>query len=163
MTMLQRALERYPQEMARITRGHTIALTGGVTLHGCGLAAVRSSSVPSRAYTVNGHCICPDVSKAPDGRCKHRWAKALYSKALTYLIQNESDVPELPEPYSFPQWTRYKATYQGPQSAGHRVDGIAELIEDGLFYFSPATDDHGGWMAEYHEVALGPGIEGEVA
>jgi hypothetical protein len=108
---------------------------------------------------VNGHCSCQDASRAPAGRCKHRWAKALLVQALTHLAQHSDlSVEELPTPYAFPRWTKYEATYQGPESHGEPVNGIAELLEPGLFVFWP-TDKRTCWHCAYHEVALGPGIE----
>jgi len=156
----QQALAQYPKEAARITRGHAIAAQGGVHLDGHGLAAVQSQRHPETWYTVNGHCTCHDASRAPAGRCKHRWAKALFVQALTYLAQH-SDLPveELPTPYAFPRWRKYEATYQGLESGGAPVNGIAELLEPGLFVFWP-TGQRTCWHCAYHEVALGPGIEG---
>ena len=141
----QQALAQYPKEAARIRRGHAIAVQGGVHLDGHGLAAVQSQRHPETWYTVNGHCTCHDASRAPAGRCKHRWAKALLVQALT-------------TPYAFPRWRKYEATYQGPESGGEPVNGIAELLEPGLFVFWP-TDQRTCWHSAYHEVALGPGIE----
>jgi hypothetical protein len=113
----QQALAQYPKEAARITRGYTIAVQGGVHLDGYGLAAVQSQQHPETWYTVNSHCTCRDTARAPAGRCKHRWAKALLVQALTYIAQH-TDLPmeELPTPYAFPRWTKYEATYQGPES-----------------------------------------------
>ena len=115
----RQALAQYPREAGRITRGHAIAVRGGVHLDGHGLAAVQSQRQPETWYTVNSHCACQDASRAPAGRCKHRWAKALMVQALTRLAQH-SDLPveELPTPYAFPRWTKYEATYQGPESHG---------------------------------------------
>ncbi len=88
----RQALAQYPREAGRITRGHAIAVRGGVHLDGHGLAAVQSQRQPETWYTVNGHCACQDASRAPAGRCKHRWAKALMVQALTHLAQH-SDLP----------------------------------------------------------------------
>jgi hypothetical protein len=157
--MQQRALEQCPGEAARIQRGHDIAAGGGVQLYGPGLAEVQSQRQPATWYTVNSHCMCQDASRAPQGRCKHRWAKALMVQALTYLVQHsEPPADLLPQPYAFPRWTKYEATYQGPESGGEPVNGIAELLEPGLFVFWPA-DQRTCWHCAYHEVALGPGIE----
>src|SRR6266478_598028 len=95
--MRQQALAQYPQEAARITRGYAIAVRGCVHLDGHGLATVQSQRQPTTWYTVNSHCACPDASRAPAGRCKHRWAKALLVQALTHIAQH-SDLPveELP-------------------------------------------------------------------
>jgi len=153
------ALARHPKEAARIQRGHSIALHGGVRSYGSGLAEVQSQSHATIWYVVNGRCYCPDSGRAPQGRCKHRWAKWLLVWAQTYLAQQSgTPIPEAPDtPYNFPGWQRYEATYQGPLTAMQPVNGIAELLEPGRFFFQP--DDGGyGWEATYHEVALGPGI-----
>jgi hypothetical protein len=71
----QQALTQYPKEAARITRGHAIAVQDGVHLDGYGLAAVQSQRHPETWYTVNSHCTCHDASRAPAGRCKHRWVR----------------------------------------------------------------------------------------
>jgi hypothetical protein len=155
----QQALAQYPKEAVRITRGHAIAVQGGVHLDGYGLAAVQSQQHPETWYTVNSHCTCHDASRAPAGRCKHRWAKALLVQALTHIAQHSAlPVEELPTPYAFPRWRKYEATYQGPESGGEPIDGIAELLEAGLFVFWP-TGKRTCWHCAYHEVALGPGIE----
>jgi hypothetical protein len=38
------------------------------------------------------------------------------------------------------------------------VNGIAELLEPGWFFFQPSAGGD-GWECAYHEVALGPGLE----
>src|SRR2546423_8758355 len=86
----QQALAQYPKEAARITRGYAIAVRGGVHLDGHGLATVQSQRQPVTWYTVNSHCACPDASRAPGGRCKHRWAKALLVQALTHVVQHSA-------------------------------------------------------------------------
>ena len=155
----QHALAQYPQEAARITRGYTIAVWGGVHLDGHGLATVQSQRQPETWYTVNGHCPCPDASRAPAGRCKHRWAKTLLVQALTHVTQHSAlPIEGLPTPYAFPRWRTYEATYQGPESGGELVNGIAELLEPGLFVFWP-ENKRTCWHCAYHEVALGPGLE----
>jgi hypothetical protein len=157
--MCQRALAKHPEEAARIQRGYAIAVEGGVHLSGVGLATVQSQRQPETCYTVHSQCTCWDATWAPDGRCKHRWAKALMVQALTYMAQ-QSEAPDdvLPRPYDFPQWTKYEATYQGPESGGEPVNGIAELLEADLFVFWP-EGARTCWHCAYHEVALGPGIE----
>lgn len=81
-TLAHQAATRYPGEQARIDRGLVIALNGGVTFAADGTALVRSQRDPEVVYTVNGHCDCPDATRVPDGRCKHRWAKTLTRRAL---------------------------------------------------------------------------------
>jgi hypothetical protein len=101
----------------------------------------------------------PDASRAPAGRCKHRWAKALLVQALTHVTQHSAlPIEGLPTPYAFPRWRTYEATCQGPESSGKAVNGIAELLEPGLFVFWP-TDKRTCWHCAYQEVALGPGLE----
>ena len=75
------ATTRYAGEKARIDRGLVLALNGHVTIHADGTASVQSGTDAEVTYTVNGHCDCPDASRAPEGRCKHRWAKCLVKRA----------------------------------------------------------------------------------
>jgi hypothetical protein len=167
-TQLTSALERavrvavaqYPDETLRIQRGHAIVCQGGVRLFGNGLAQVQSQRHLDTSYVVNGHCRCPNSRYVIEGRCKHWWAKCLLVWAQTFLAQTtDVRIPEAPEtPYTFPQWTRYAATYQGWQSAMQPVNGTAELLEPGWFFFQPEAGGE-GWECAYHEVALGPGLE----
>jgi hypothetical protein len=80
-TLAAQAATRYAGEAARIDRGLVIALNGGVTLQADGTALVQSQKDAEVVYEVNGHCDCRDAANAPDGRCKHRWAKTLTSRA----------------------------------------------------------------------------------
>jgi hypothetical protein len=80
-TLATQAITRYPGEQARIERGLLLALNGHVTLREDGTATVQSGSDAEVRYEVNGHCDCADFTRAPDGRCKHRWAKALVKRA----------------------------------------------------------------------------------
>jgi hypothetical protein len=155
------ALSHHPKEAARIQRGHAIALQGDVRCYGSGLAEVQSQSQSQTTtwYVVNGRCYCPDSGRAPQGRCKHRWAAWVLTWAQTHLAQqNGASAPQAPKTlYHIPRWKCYEATYQGPCTAMQPVNGIAKLLEADRFFFQP---DHGGygWEAAYHEVALGPGI-----
>ena len=80
-TLERAARKAYPAEHGRLMRGLVLALNGHVTLHADGTASVKSGSDAEVVYTVNGHCDCPDASRAPEGRCKHRWAKCLVKRA----------------------------------------------------------------------------------
>jgi hypothetical protein len=154
------AVAQYPAEAGRIQRGHAIVRQGGVRLSGSGLAEVQSQHHPATWYVVNGGCCCPNSRYAPQGHCKHWWAKRLLVWAQTAYAQTTTRrIPEAPAtPYAFPRWTRYAATYQGPQTGMQPVDGIAELLEPGWFFFQPTASED-GWECAYHEVALGPGLE----
>lgn len=79
------ALAKYPGEQARIERGLQLALAGHVTLLRDEKVAIVRSADGRRTYTVNGFCECLDFSRAPEGRCKHRWSKALTVKARKFL------------------------------------------------------------------------------
>lgn len=116
-TLAARAKTRYPDEQARIDRGLVLALNGHVTLHADGTARVQSGSDAEVVYTVNGCCDCADAQRAPAGKCKHRYAKALVKRALQ------------------PTHTRvaYHATYQGQH-------GQAIRDEFGSVYFHGDDD-----------------------
>jgi hypothetical protein len=154
------AMAQYPDEAVWIQRGHAIVRQGRIRLSGSGLAEVQSQSHPDIWYVVNGCCRCPNSRYAPQGRCKHWWAKRLLVWAQTAHAQNTVlDIPQAPAtPYDFPRWTRYAATYQGPQTAMQPVNGIAELLEPGWFFFQPEASED-GWECPYEEVALGPGLD----
>jgi hypothetical protein len=117
-----RATERYPGEQARIERGLLLALDGHVTLHEDGTAMVGSASDSEVWYWIErGTCDCPDFSRAPDGRCKHRYAVALVRKAQTQMAA--------------PTYTRvaYHATYAG-------APGMAIRDEQGAVWFVGETE-----------------------
>ena len=82
-TLAAQARTRYAGEHARIDRGLVLALNGAVAIREAdGAALVQSASDPEIAYEVHqGHCDCPDFERAPEGRCKHRWAVCLVKKA----------------------------------------------------------------------------------
>jgi hypothetical protein len=156
------AVAQYPTEAAQIQRGHAIVRQGGVRLSGSGLAEVQSQHQPATWYVVNGGCGCPNSRYAPQGHCKHWWAKRLLVWAQTAYAQTTTRrIPAAPgTPYAFPRWSRYAATYQGPQTGMQPVNGMAELLEPGWFFFQPIAGED-GWECAYHEVALGPGLEAD--
>ena len=84
-----RAKTAYPAEHVAIERGLQIALGGGVTLRADGMAIVQSQSHPGDTYRINGRCTCRAAAEAPEGRCKHRWAKS-----LTIWARQRSPEPE---------------------------------------------------------------------
>ena len=72
------ALERHPDQRARIEKGATIVLLRSITpdprYHGC--FNVESESEPGRFYSVDhgvGVCQCPDQQRR-GVRCGHLWA-----------------------------------------------------------------------------------------
>lgn len=160
--MRMRALAAYPNEEARINRGHAIAAQGGVTLLSNGMASVASQTYHDTDYTVNGSCICRDYAVAAAGRCKHRYAASMHRKTLEYLMSHVDEPLEgqnhsMPS-YDFPTlWTRFYATYSSP---GLHVNGIAERQGDGSFLFTPEGETS-SVPCQYYELALGPGIEDE--
>jgi hypothetical protein len=155
-TMRLRAVDTYPAERARIDRGHMLALSGYVTLQDDGTATVLSGSLPDTWYHVNGFCPCRDYVVAPRHRCKHKWAKALLTKAYTALHQHrEEPLEDTACPYSFPDtFTTFAATYVGH---GARINGTARRVDDREFSFTPEGLETGTRCA-YQDVALGPGI-----
>lgn len=80
------ARTRYAGEAKRIGKGLVIALNGGVTIATNGTATVQSASDPEVVYHVSTDvCDCPDFERAPDGRCKHRYAVCLVKRAQKAL------------------------------------------------------------------------------
>lgn len=90
-----RASDRYPSDTARIGNAVKLIRTDMVHIQADGSAHVQSRRIPSLVYHVNGRCQCEAVSRAADRgdltyRCAHRWAKALYKKALLELTRLHS-------------------------------------------------------------------------
>lgn len=93
--MRLRALAAYPLERVRIERGFQLALTGQVELLPDGTALVQSQSASDTRYAVACACVCRDSAfHAPHGRCKHKWAKSIYTKAQQALHAG-AQVPSL--------------------------------------------------------------------
>lgn len=125
--LADRARTRYAGEAARIDRALVIALNHGVTLHPDGVASVQSSSNPEIVYHVaHGTCDCPDFSRAPEGRCKHRFAVCLVKKAQVQVA-------------SSPGRPTYYATYTTPD--GVVLQGTAQWVpDDDAWLFIDETD-----------------------
>ena len=115
-----RAIVTYPAEECRIWKGYLIAQQGGVALQNDGTAIVQSQTRPDETYHVNGACECKDT-RAPGGRCKHRWGKSIYKSAYKSMLTVQA-----------PQ--QYYATYYPP--SGDIVPGIAEWSAKGWLFTS---------------------------
>jgi hypothetical protein len=140
--MAERARTRYAGEAARIDRGLVMALNGGVTLHQDGTASVQSSSNAEVVYTVNGHCDCPDASRAPEGRCKHRWAKCLVKRAQQQVAEDKA------------QHTYY-ATYYAEHAT---YQGTAQYLDGQGWVFRSDEDDFTLAYADCGSLALGGNV-----
>lgn len=114
--LAERAKTRYPGEQARIERGLLLALNGHVALLPDGTATVRSGKDAEVVYHVTRHsCDCADVTRAPDGRCKHRWSVAFVRKAARPRVA-------------------YHATYKGEHGQAIRDEQLR------VWFQSDATD-----------------------
>ena len=138
-TLAARATERYAGEAGRIEKALVIALNHGVTLLPDGTALVTSQSDPEVVYEVrNGQCDCPDFSRAPDGRCKHRFSVCFVKKAL----KSDANAP------------RYFATYYAPDGEAHQ--GVATATGHGWLFV--ADDGLEPLFASTHALALGGNV-----
>jgi hypothetical protein len=75
------ARKRFPHSNDRIERAYALVHEGKVVLHPKDKTATVQSSDGTKAYTVNGHCDCPDAPRAPEGICKHKFAALILRKA----------------------------------------------------------------------------------
>jgi hypothetical protein len=75
------ARKRFPHSNERIERAYALVHEGKVVLHPKDKTATVQSSDGTKAYTVNGHCDCPDAPRAPEGICKHKFAALILRKA----------------------------------------------------------------------------------
>jgi hypothetical protein len=152
--LAKRAAEKYPYNVARITRAVEIILDGGVELRHDGSAIVTNHH---HIYAVNGSCPCVDFQQgnAPDNMCKHRWAKCLSARMEKEALA--SDV-----------WTDQDYIATATDRHGNTHNGIARLLgENGLRRFHPYAPD-GVVMRDYadlpaHQVCLGPLVLAVVA
>ena len=95
------ARKRFPHSNDRIERAYALVTEGKVVLHPATKTATVTSSDGSKAYTVNGHCDCPDAPKAPEGACKHKLAALILRKAVVLrqeLAQATAPVTVTPAP-----------------------------------------------------------------
>jgi hypothetical protein len=83
------ARKRFPHSSDRIERAYALVHEGKVVLHPKDKTATVQSSDGTKAYTVNGHCDCPDAPRAPEGVCKHKFAALILRKA-TVLVKTLS-------------------------------------------------------------------------
>jgi hypothetical protein len=114
-TLAAQAATRYAGEKARIDRGLVLALNGHVSVNADGTADVLSGSGAEVAYHVaHGTCDCPDFTRAPDGRCKHRYAVCLVKKATKAMAYYTSTTEA-----------------QGLVLGGHKATADAQREEDG--------------------------------
>lgn len=134
-------LGKYPDESDRLLRGFALALGGHVELHEGEAHIVRSGTDADTVYAVNGQCTCPDYKKAPDGRCKHRFAAALAKRARDLMV------PGFP-----PEPNKYYATFQVP--GGEPVPGICVEMDDALYFIPDHAPEQGCWVGA-REVTLG--------
>jgi hypothetical protein len=137
------ARTRYAGEAARIDRGLCLALNGHVTLHQDGTASVRSGRDAEVVYHVNGHCDCPDAQRAPEGRCKHRWAKCLVRKATQQVAEEAAA-------------HTYYATYT--TDAGLTYHGIAQHVAGHGWVFQSDEDDFCLTYADNASLVLGGNV-----
>lgn len=79
------ARKRFPHSADRIEKAYALVHEGKVVLHPFAKTATVQSSDGSTAYTVNGHCDCPDAPRAPEGACKHKLAALILRKALVLV------------------------------------------------------------------------------
>lgn len=88
-----------PTEAHMIEKGLSIAVMGEVVIYSDVMAYVRSQSRKDTAYVVEGRCPCQGASKAPGGRCSHRWAVSLARKAERLCFESQQALHEYPAMY----------------------------------------------------------------
>jgi len=136
------ATTRYAGEKARIDRGLVLALNGHVTVNADGSADVLSGSGAEVAYHVaHGTCDCPDFTRAPDGRCKHVWAKCLIKRAQA----------QMPKPVT------YYATYYTSEETW--LQGTATYLENRGWVFRDDDDSIVIAYADHASLVLGGRVD----
>ena len=152
-TLAAQATARYAGEHLRIERALVIALNGGVTLNADGSADVQSCSKAEVVYHVEGGvCDCPDFQRAPDGRCKHRYAVCLVKKATKQEREAQAQTAS----------QTYYATYTTPD--GLVLQGTAQWCASGIYVdagwlFIDEATDHAYLTRRAHALVLGGRVD----
>jgi hypothetical protein len=142
--MADRARTRYAGEAARIDRALVIALNGGVTLKADGVALVSSTRDDEVFYIVrDGQCDCPDATRAPEGRCKHRWATCLVKRAQQQVAEDRAR-------------HTYYATYYLDDDTTYQ--GTAQYLDGQGWVFRSADDDYTVAYADHASLVLGGNV-----
>ena len=151
-----RAIDKYPSDIERIKSGRDLITQGHVTIHATTHAEVRSSRPETgKTYTVNGSCQCEATGWAKyrgdeHYRCSHKWAKALYLRALILLekmstatYQADPRNPESVDVYGFlhalPEASGFAFQYEGgfrvvlPNDARLVTHARCAWVEDGQY------------------------------
>lgn len=81
----EKAMTALPLSTGRIEKAVALVLAGAVELLPDGTATVGSQRHGITYNVVDGHCVCPDAAKAPEGWCKHKIASAIARQAKARL------------------------------------------------------------------------------
>ena len=137
-----KATERYAGEAVRLNKGLTIALNHGVTFLPDGTALVKSQRDAEVVYEVKaGRCDCSDAERAPEFRCKHRWA-ACFSKKAT---------AQMPKPLT------YYATYYTTEETW--LQGTATYLDARGWVFRDEDDSIVIAYADHASLVLGGRVD----
>lgn len=112
-----KARQALPQCHSRIERAVALVLAGAVEVFPDGTARVASQRESETTYrVVNGQCPCPDVSKAPQGLCKHRLAHQIARQALALAepVPADATPPAPPAPPPPPASSGTRGTHATP-------------------------------------------------
>jgi hypothetical protein len=99
---------KLPEELhGRLERATALVSEHGVFFDEDGHTCHVRASDGQHWYPVNGHCVCGDASRAPEGLCKHRIAKGLYQRAAALMQEPQprpdAIVDDIPAHRSIPQ------------------------------------------------------------
>lgn len=114
----RRALERYPEQRARIERAALLVALGNVQRVTDQAYAVISQSRPDVVYTISvdtwrdeaGACECPDSVNRPTVICSHRWAIRL--TLIAQERQRRLDIRAALSDVELERLRQFKARYQ---------------------------------------------------
>src|SRR2546427_8549996 len=150
------AQAKLPESLhGRVQRATAMVLNGAVWMEDDGHTCLVQSS-KSGWYAVNGHCTCADASKAQDGYCKHRLAKAIYRRAgevmhepLPQVSAAIADAPATPQ--GIP--AQYVIMIQGRPFV--RFAGLLQMaLERGLVSLTAAWTYNDAELSLAHAVAV---------
>ena len=137
----EKARTSLPSSTARIEKAVALVLTGAVEILPDGTVEVGSQRSNTTYNVVDGHCMCADASKAPEGWCTHRIASAIAKQAHARLsaptppLEPPSESRErqgsaAAEPASGPQKTAERSAQDAVDAAVAQAEKACQMAVD---------------------------------
>jgi hypothetical protein len=125
----EKARAALPSNTARIEKAVAQILAGAIEVLPDGTVKVGSQRSNTTYNVVDGRCVCPDASKAPEGWCTHKIASAIVKQANAQLSspgRSQEGTEPVPSPAPSPSESKKR---QASPAAGR--SGASQPAADG--------------------------------